>query len=284
MLNDFNPIVADQSGQFFNAFFGGEPGKRYILGINEYAQEVAGIMLTSMALSMITPMRDLWLGKPIVRLASVDPDSMVVSCVTANRPITALAKLQAAGIRRYCDYFSLANASAGRLPLVHALAETRQDHLENAAEYQWVRARLCDDESRHVFDSLMEFRLTGNLGAMAGFEYAAGSAIFRTVRRAGQGRGVCRWRRLRWLHVGGVCPPLSGLHGHPLLRAVPEDAFGSKGKTCPSRARPFPPVGFVRPAGYPALRCRLRFGEPDFGNRGGDDRSRPPRRCRSGSG
>lgn len=177
MFNDFKQLVADQAGQFFNTFFGGEPGKRYILGINEYAQEVAALVNVDGFIDDYTAAAS-WLGKPVVRLASVDPDSMVVSCVTVARPFTALSKLQVVGIRQYCDYFSLANVSAGRLPLVHALAETRQDHLENAAEYQWVRARLCDEESRHVFDSLMEFRLTGNLGAMAGFEYAADRQYF----------------------------------------------------------------------------------------------------------
>jgi len=177
MFNDFKLLVADQAGQFSNAFFSGEPGKRYVLGINEYAQEVAGLVNLDGFIDDYTDAVS-WLGKPIVRLASIDPDSMVVSCVTANRPITALARLQAAGIHRYCDYFSLANISAGKLPLVHALAETRQDHLANAAEYQWVRARLCDDESRHIFDNLMEFRLTGNLGAMAGFTYAADRQYF----------------------------------------------------------------------------------------------------------
>jgi FkbM family methyltransferase len=186
MFNDFNPIVADQSGQFVNAFFGGEPGKRYILGINEYAQAVAGLVNVDGFIDDYTDAGS-WLGKPIVRLAEIDPDSMVVSCVTANRPISALSKLQGAGIRQYCDYFSLANATAGRLPLVRALSETRQDHLANEAEYQWVRARLCDDESRHVFDSLMEFRLTGNLGAMAGFEYAVDRQYFEPFVALGKG-------------------------------------------------------------------------------------------------
>ena len=177
MFNDYKQIVADQAGQFSKAFFGSEPGKRYILGINEYAHEVASLVNVDGFIDDYTEAGS-WLGKPIVRLASVDPDSMVVSCVTANRPITALVRLKAAGIRRYCDYFSLANTSSGKLPLVHALAETRQDHGVNAVEYQWVRERLYDDESQHVFDSLMEFRLTGNLGAMAGFEYAADRQYF----------------------------------------------------------------------------------------------------------
>lgn len=170
-------LVAGQADQFFNDFFSGKPGKRYILGINEYAQEIAALIGVDAFIDDYSNEAS-WLGKPIVRLASVGPDCMVVSCVTANRPITALARLDAAGIERYCDYFSLANASAGRLPLIHALAETGQDHRENAAEYQWVRSRLFDDESRQVFDSLMEFRLTGNLEAMAGFEYAADRQYF----------------------------------------------------------------------------------------------------------
>lgn len=186
MFNDFKQPVSDQAGQFFSAFFGGEPGKRYILGINEYAQEIAALIDVDAFIDDYTDATS-WLGKPIIRLASVVPDSMVVSCVTANRPITALARLEAAGIQRYCDYFSLANASSGKLPLVHALAETGQEYRENAAEYQWIRSRLFDDESRQVFDSLMEFRLTGNLGSMAGFEYAADRQYFEPFLPLGKG-------------------------------------------------------------------------------------------------
>lgn len=186
MFNDFTWRALDQAGEFFKAFFGEEPSKRYILGINEYAKEIAALVNVDAFIDDYTDMTS-WLGKPIVRLASVDPNSMVVSCVTANRPITALARLEVAGIQRYCDYFSLANASAGRLPLVHALADTVQNYRENETEYQWIRSRLFDDESRQVFDNLMEFRLTGNLRAMAGFEYAADRQYFEPFLSLGKG-------------------------------------------------------------------------------------------------
>lgn len=214
MFNDFKQIAADQAGEFFNAFFGGQPGKRYILGINEYAREVAALTNVDAFIDDYTDMTS-WLGKPVFRLASVEPDSMVVSCVTANRPITALARLESAGIKRYCDYFSLANASAGRLPLVHFLAETKEDYRENVAEYQWVRSRMFDDESRQVFDSLMEFRLTGNLEAMVGFKYAADRQYFEAFLSLGKGEvfvdggGFDGYTSAEFARR---CPDCSGIH------------------------------------------------------------------------
>lgn len=167
----------DQTAEFYRRFFGKEKIRRYVFGINEYAGNVARIADIDGFIDDFTK-AGTWMGKPVYKLGSIATDSLVISCVTASFPVSALANLHKAGICQYADYFSLADASAGQLPQVTAIAETRDDYREHAAEYLWVRERLRDEASRDILDRLMNFRLSGDLRPMSVFEYAADRQYF----------------------------------------------------------------------------------------------------------
>jgi FkbM family methyltransferase len=170
-------LTPDQATAFFRRFFGEEKVRRYVFGINEYAESVAKICNVDGFIDDFSKAAT-YMGKPVCKLGSVAPDSLVISCVTASSPVSALANLQKAGIRHFADYFALADVGGGRLPQVSAIAETRDDYREHAAEYLWVRQRLCDETSRDILDRLMNFRLSGNLQPMSVFEYAADRQYF----------------------------------------------------------------------------------------------------------
>jgi len=163
--------------EFSDAFFSKELNKRYVFGINEYSEQIANMIKIDGFIDDYATFPD-WSGVPVFKLADVESDSLVVSCVTANRPITALNKLRQSGIKAYCDYFSLADANKGKLQQVMAIAEFRKDYGRNTAEYKWIRELFFDDESRDVFDCIMKFRLQGNLQAMTRFEYAVDRQYF----------------------------------------------------------------------------------------------------------
>lgn len=177
MSRTIQALTPDQAAAFLRRFCGEEKIKRYVFGINEYAESVAKICNIDGFIDDFSRAAT-WMGKPVCKLGSVAPDSLVVSCVTASYPVSALDNLQKAGIRHFADYFALANASGGRLPQVNAIAETRDDYREHAAEYLWLRERLCDEPSRNILDRLMNFRLGGDLQPMSVFEYAADRQYF----------------------------------------------------------------------------------------------------------
>lgn len=177
MQRTIKATTPDKAVEFFRLYFGKERMKRYVFGINEYAENVARIADVDGFIDDFTQAAT-WMGKPVYRLAAVTPDSLVISCVTASFSISALCKLEEAGIRQFADYFSIAEASDGQLPQVSAIEETRNDYRLHAAKYAWVRQRLCDEVSLDVFDRLMDFRLTGNLQPMTAFEYAADRQYF----------------------------------------------------------------------------------------------------------
>ena len=168
---------AADTAAFFQLFCSDTPSKRYAFGINEYAESLARIADIDGYIDDFTVKSD-WLGKPVLRLADVAPDSLIVSCVTASFPVRALCNLAAAGILNYVDYFSLADASGGRLPQVSAITETRADFSQHAEDYAWVRRCLSDDASRETFDRLLDFRLKADLRAMTQFDYAAERQYF----------------------------------------------------------------------------------------------------------
>lgn len=162
---------------FYDEFHSSSKNKRYLLGINEFSEAIASQVEVDGFIDEYTKMTT-WRQKPIVGLASVEPGSMVVSCVTQARPKTAIAKLKKAGIAHCIDYFAFADASEGRLPQVAAISDTRADYSDHSQDYAWVRQQLFDDESRNIFDRVMDFRLAGNLQAMEQFDYAADKQYF----------------------------------------------------------------------------------------------------------
>lgn len=177
MPRTIQTLSPDQAAAFFRRFCGEEKISRYVFGINEYAESVAKICNIDGFIDDFSRAAT-HMGKPVCKLGSVAPDSLVVSCVTASFPVSALDNLQKAGIRHFADYFALADVSGGKLPQVNAITETRDDYREHAAEYLWLRERLCDKLSRNILDRLMHFRLGGDLQPMSVFEYAADRQYF----------------------------------------------------------------------------------------------------------
>lgn len=163
--------------KFCVEFFGDTKRKRYVFGVNEFSEMIAGQVNIDGFIDEYTDATS-HMGKPVVRLSEVPRESLVVSCVTQARPLSALRKLDEAGIIDYGDYFSMADLSEGRLSQVKAVTDTRNDYRAHAAQYQWVRDRLCDETSREVFDRILNFRLTGNLAHMFPFSYAADRQYF----------------------------------------------------------------------------------------------------------
>lgn len=150
--------------------------QRYVYGINVYAEHLAQLVDLDGFIDDFTE-RSHWLGKPVIRLADVPPDSWVVSCVTVQ-PKTALQRLAVHGVRHCLDYYALAPLHPAALPQVHAVAATQKDHAQHPEKYAWVRSLLKEPTSLEVFDKVMAFRLTGDLSSMADFEHATDRQYF----------------------------------------------------------------------------------------------------------
>lgn len=157
---------------FHAEFFGNTTQQRYVVGINEYANAVAAKANLNGFIDDSSTAKE-HLGKPIVKPGEVPPGSMVISTESAEHPKTAMNKLLRLNGVVSMDYVAVADASQGKLPQVKAIADTQKEHAANPDKFEWVRELLADQESREVFNRVMEFRLNANLRAMRFFDYTA---------------------------------------------------------------------------------------------------------------
>ncbi len=162
---------------FHAEFFGNTTQKRYVLGINEFADAVANKAKLNGFIDEYTTATE-YRGIPIVKLSDVPAGSMVISTVTQARPKTAMNKLLELKGVLSMDYFAVADASHFQLPQVPALAETQKEYAAHSEKFEWVRELFADQESREVFNRIMEFRLNANLRAMRFFNCTADHQYF----------------------------------------------------------------------------------------------------------
>ena len=105
---------------FHAEFFGNTTQKRFVLGINEFADTVASRANLDGFIDEYTTATE-YLGKPVLKLSQVPAGSMVISTVTQARPKTAMNKLLRLNGVVSMDYFAVADASHFQLPQVHQL-------------------------------------------------------------------------------------------------------------------------------------------------------------------
>ncbi|WP_038907572.1 FkbM family methyltransferase [Dickeya oryzae] len=172
------PAAANSAtANFFERFTRTDGTKRYVLGVNPYAEAVARVAPVDGFIDEYTTLTT-WLGKPVLRLNQIDKDSMVVSAVTNSRPKTGVEKLKAAGVKEVMDYFAFADLSNGSVPQLECITDMRKEHASNSAKFEWIRGLLIDDESRQVFDDILRFRLEANLAAIEKYDFCVDRQYF----------------------------------------------------------------------------------------------------------
>lgn len=151
--------------------------KKYVFGINKYADSVAKVAVVDGYIDQYTE-KPTYNGKPILKLEDIPKDSLVVSTVTNSRPKTAILKIEEAGIQSYIDYFAFADASEGKVPQLCCVTDMRIDYSLHESKYEWIRNLLVDDESRTTFDRVMDFRLNADLKSLDVFSFRVNQQYF----------------------------------------------------------------------------------------------------------
>jgi FkbM family methyltransferase len=161
----------------FHRLMSGPDAPVYVLGRNKYAQRVSRAVAVAAYIDDTTEEK-LYLGRPVIRMAELPRDCVVVSCVVNARPLTALDRLQAAGVRQVIDYCTLSRLGPGVFAPVDYSAGASEDIRENLDRYQWLFDRLADDTSREHLAKVLRFRLTMDLEQMRGFSLAVDRQYF----------------------------------------------------------------------------------------------------------
>ena len=149
---------------------------RYVLGRNEFAASIARLVDVDGFIDEFTNERN-FLGKPIVNIADLTKESMIVSAVVLGRPLIALNKLKMN--RMNClDYFNFYKYSGLSLEEIELLSKGKHDIEKNRDKYEWIYSRLSDETSKDVLEKLLNFRFSGDLDYMTGFEHAPDRQYF----------------------------------------------------------------------------------------------------------
>lgn len=130
----------------------------YLFGTTTYAARVAAARVGRPVL-FIDDRRagERFSDAPVVALAQVPHDALVINCVVEGRPRTVHRLLQDAGIQGAMDYYQLNAADPGRFP-VPFWGNNVADIEANGAKYAWLRDLLEDERSKCELDDLLYFR------------------------------------------------------------------------------------------------------------------------------
>lgn len=160
--------------------------KKFIFGINEYADAIANVADIDGYIDQYTNKRT-YNGKPIIRLEEIPKDALVVSAVTNSRPKTAILKIAEAGIKDFIDYYAFADASMGKVRQLSCISDMRVDYNSHESQYFKIGSLLADEESKLTFDRILNFRLTANLDALNHFSFRVDQQYFEPFLGLGSG-------------------------------------------------------------------------------------------------
>lgn len=166
-------LVLDESSErvqsaleFCRAFEQSDCRKRYVLGRNDFSASIAQCYPIDGFIDEFTDELE-YLGRPVIKLGSVEPDALVVSSVI-GRPLTIDMKLAIQGCR-YLDYFFF-RKYIGRKPAPARFEDGfHKEFFDNVDEYDAIYYRLADDFSKQIFLKIVKFRLTGDIDHLRGF-------------------------------------------------------------------------------------------------------------------
>jgi len=168
-LLEMYPVKDDpEAMEFCRRFVYDKTRLRFVMGRNEYAASIADCVDLDGFIDDFTDDKE-FLGKPIYKTADVPKDSMVVSAVIFVLPLTALMKIKKCSLTAL-DYFKFFQYSGLPLKLVSYLEDGGKDIEANFEKYLWLYRNLCDDSSKKILAKLLNFRKSGDLNYMVGFD------------------------------------------------------------------------------------------------------------------
>lgn len=155
---------------FCETFLSKKSIPKYIFGINEYARSIAEKIKID---GFVDDFRSekMFLNRPIIKTDDIPRDSMVVSVVVLGRNWTALNKLKEKKINAI-DYYSFVKYSKLQIKEVDVFKDCKKDIENNLGKYEWIYSILEDDESKRIFNKIINFRVSGDLEYMKDIEFA----------------------------------------------------------------------------------------------------------------
>ncbi|WP_228126521.1 FkbM family methyltransferase [Candidatus Marinarcus aquaticus] len=140
--------------------------KKYILGINKYTKSIAKEVAIDGIIDDFTRVQSSR-KKEILQIEDVPKDALILSTASGS-PLEIKKSLDALGYENF-NYLSLYKYGTLQLPDPMFMADFKEDFLNNKAEYEKSYHLLFDEESKRIFEKVLNFKITYDFRFMQGF-------------------------------------------------------------------------------------------------------------------
>lgn len=130
--------------------------QRFLFGRSLHSEAVANKVTVAGIVDDFTDLLT-WYGVPIVKLADLPRDAMVLAC-SGGRPPTVQKLLETKGVD-HLNYFALRKFIRVVLPEAVFNEDCVQLVTRHKSDLNWVEELLADDTSREIMRKLMSFRI-----------------------------------------------------------------------------------------------------------------------------
>ncbi len=159
-----NPYAEEFAGLFMVK---NSPHKKILFGTNGLAAEFSKYLPVDAYINTLSK-DDSFLGKPIIHnLDDIPEDALVLSCVFLAS--IAVGHMLSAYRFRSMDCYAFVQASGLPVDLFH-FRGWKEDIEKNRGKYDRIFDRLCDEKSKNVFQNLVNFKVSGDMRYLLGFD------------------------------------------------------------------------------------------------------------------
>lgn len=157
--------------------------KRYVIGRNDESLSVLKNIKIDGVIDDFA-VDDAWNGVPIVKLASVSGDAIVLNCSTSISPVNVIIGLNDAGLKNIINFCDFASVVSDMFTLPDFVLKQRRDCLENEQEWSNLFELLADEESKSTLIDVIRFRLTANPIYMGSYKVRLQNQYFEPFMRS----------------------------------------------------------------------------------------------------
>lgn len=170
MKADLTPrerALSERARAFWADFTTDSPRPKIILGRNLYAESIIQRHSVDAVVDDFSKEAE-YLGCPVIRSQDLPSDALVLA-VSGGKPLSVRRMLNEMDVENL-DYFCVQKWAAPHLRDVVFNEGFVEEFEQNRDEYNWVATQLADDVSRATLVKLVNFRLSGDLDFLEGFE------------------------------------------------------------------------------------------------------------------
>ena len=144
-------------------------GRRYALGRNAHAKNLSNAIQLDGFIDDFAETGTHWQNKPVVKMPDVPSDAIIINCVMAISPVTAVRNLTRCGLNRVLAYSDLCRTFPDRFPIPQFVEQTRHDYAQNKHKWDALSSNLADGKSETVLNDVLQYRLSGDLASMQSY-------------------------------------------------------------------------------------------------------------------